>query len=237
LRYRFGIETVPHLLCIGFTREETEDALIELNYLGIRNVLALQGDRRGAAKPISPYRTENAHAADLVQQIAAMNRGEYLHDLVDVARSDFCIGVAGYPEGHFESPNERWDVEHLRQKVDAGAEYVVTQMFFHNHRYFDFVQRCREQKIDVPIIPGLKILTTKKQLVGLPRAFHVEIPDPLAAEVEAAEPGRVADIGVEWAASQAEELLERGAPGVHFYVLQSSRVVTRVVARLRGRVG
>jgi methylenetetrahydrofolate reductase (NADPH) len=233
IRFRFGVETVPHLLCAGFTREETEDALIELNYLGIRNVMALQGDPRVARRPF-PDRTENVHALDLVSQIAAMNRGQYLHDLADAAPTDFCIGVAGYPERHAEAPNTPWDIGFLKRKIDAGAHYIVTQMFFRNAHYFDFVGRCREKGIGVPILPGLKILSSKAQLTSLPRTFHVEIPEELTAAVEKAAAERVVDIGVDWAVAQAGELLARGAPGIHFYILQSSREITPALVHLRG---
>jgi methylenetetrahydrofolate reductase (NADPH) len=235
IRFRFGVETVPHLLCAGFTREETEDALIELNYLGIHNVMALQGDPRAAGRPLPPDRTENRHAVDLVEQVTAMNRGVYLHDLVDAAPTDFCIGVAGYPERHAEAPNLDWDIGFLRKKVEAGAHYAVTQMFFRNEHYFDFVQRCREAGIRVPILPGLKVLSSKAQLTRLPTSFRVEIPEPLASAVAQAPEEGVAAVGVDWAVRQAEELLASGAPGVHFYILQSSREITAALDRLRRR--
>jgi methylenetetrahydrofolate reductase (NADPH) len=232
IRFRFGVETVPHLLCTGFTREETEDALIELNYLGIQNVMALQGDPRGARRP-SPDRTENVHALDLVGQIAAMNRGVYLHDLAEAAPTDFCIGVAGYPERHLDAPNAPWDIGFLKRKVDAGAHYVVTQMFFRNDHYFTFVGRCRESGIGVPILPGLKIVSSRAQLTNLPRTFHIEIPEELTARVLAADEASVPAVGVEWAVNQANDLLARGAPGVHFYILQSSREIRPALERLR----
>lgn len=233
IKSRFGIDTVPHLLCQGFTREETEDALIELNYLGIENVMALRGDDNGYEKPVSPSRSCNNYAVDLVKQISDMNRGRYLEELIDAAPADFCIGVAGYPERHFEAPNLTWDVLNLKRKVDAGAHYVTTQMFFDNACYFDFVERCRDVGITVPIIPGLKILTSKNHLQSLPRHFHIEIPESLAAEVEAARPDQVVDIGVEWAVRQSEELMQAGVPGVHFYIMSSADVVRRVVEPLR----
>jgi len=233
IKGRFGIETVPHLLCNGFTREETEDALIELNYLGIHNVMALRGDDGGFQKPVPAGRSCNTYAIDLVQQIDQMNRGSYLEDLMDAAPTDFCVGVGGYPEKHFEAPNLTWDVLNLKRKVDAGAHFVTTQMFFDNAHYFRFVERCRDVGIDVPIIPGIKILTRKRHLQSLPSRFFVEIPEALAAEVEAAKPEHVADIGVEWARIQTEELFEAGVPCVHFYIMQRSEVVTRVVEPLR----
>lgn len=230
---RFGVDTVPHLLCHGFSREETEDALIELNYLGIDNVLAIRGDDKGYTKPIGPNKSRNEYALDLVEQIAAMNRGEYLEDLLDATPTDFCIGVAGYPEKHFEAPNLTWDILHTKKKVEAGAGYVTTQMFFDNEAYFDFVERCREAGIDVPIIPGLKILTSKRHLQTLPSYFHVEIPEELARRVGEADSDEVEDVGVEWAIRQCEELFEFGVPSIHFYVMQNARVASRVVESLR----
>lgn len=233
IQHRYGIDTVPHLLCHGFTREETEDALIELNYLGIENVLALRGDDKGYAKPLKPGRTVNTSACDLVRQIQDMNRGVFLEQLIDGEAANFCVGVAGYPEKHFEAPNLTWDVLNLKEKVDAGAEYVVTQMFFENRHYFAFVERCREVGITVPIIPGLKILTSKRHLHALPSRFHIEIPEALAAEVEAAPEAEVPAIGARWAIQQAEELMRRDVPAVHFYVMQTAEHVIRVVEALR----
>jgi methylenetetrahydrofolate reductase (NADPH) len=233
IKGRFGIETVPHLLCIGFTREETEDALIELNYLGIRNVMALRGDDHGYHKRIGENRTQNLFACDLVRQIDSMNRGLYLEQMLDAHPTDFCVGVAGYPEKHFEAPNLAFDIQHLKRKIESGAHYVTTQMFFDNRHYFSYVKACREAGITVPIIPGLKVLTSKKQLHALPRNFHVEIPVELAAEVEAAPDQHVREIGIEWAIRQSTELMEAGVPCVHFYIMQSADVVRRVVEPLR----
>jgi len=233
IKSRWGVESVPHLLCNGFTRQETEDALIELNYLGIQNVMALTGDDRGFKKSVPPGRTCNEHAIDLVEQIMAMNQGVYLEELIDATPTDFCIGVAGYPEKHFEAPNLTWDILNLKRKVDAGADYVTTQLFFDNRHYFSFVERCREVGITVPIIPGLKILTLKSHLQMLPSRFHVELPEALAAEVEAAKPEHTVDIGVDWAIAQCEELFEAGVPCIHFYIMQRAQVVRRVVEPLR----
>ncbi len=233
IKSRFGIETVPHLLCKGFTREESEDALIELNYLGLQNVMALRGDDSGYRKPLVDDRTRNEYAIDLVRQISAMNEGKYLEELMDAAPASFCVGVAGYPEKHFEAPNLTWDVLNLKRKVDAGAHYITTQMFFENERFLEFLGHCREVGITVPIIPGLKIITSRHQLQSLPSRFHVHIPEALAAEVEAARPECVADVGIEWAANQCEELLGAGIPNLHFYILQTIEHVSRVVRRLR----
>jgi methylenetetrahydrofolate reductase (NADPH) len=230
---RFGIDTVPHLLCRGFTREETEDALIELNYLGIDNVLAIRGDDKGYDKNIPNDRSQNEYAEDLVRQIRAMNHGEYLEDLMEAAPTDFCIGVGGYPEKHFEAPNLTWDIMRLKKKVEAGAHYVVTQMFFDNEKYFNFVEQCRDVGIDVPIIPGLKIITSKHHIQSLPRYFHTDIPEELVAEIDAADPDHVEDIGIEWARKQTEELMSAGAPCTHFYIMSSADTVKKIVEPMR----
>lgn len=233
IKGKFGVETVPHLLCNGFTREETEDALIELHYLGIQNVMALRGDECDFKKPVPPEKSCNAYALELVEQIVRMNNGRYIEELVDAAASDFCIGVAGYPEKHFEAPNFTWDVLNLKRKVDAGAHYITSQMFFDNKQYFGFVEKCREMDITVPIIPGVKVLTSKRHLQSLPGIFHVSIPEALAAEAEEAKPDHVTDVGVEWAIRQCEELMSAGVPCVHFYIMSTAQVVRRVVEPLR----
>ncbi|HVG10023.1 MAG TPA: methylenetetrahydrofolate reductase [Thermoanaerobaculia bacterium] len=234
IQNKYHIDAVPHILCQGFTREETEDFLIELRYLGIDNVLAVRGDDSGFQKPLQYGRSANIYACELVGQIACMNRGKYLEEnLLDAQPTDFCIGVGGYPEKHFEAPNLRLDVRRVKEKVEAGAHYVVTQMFFHNEHYFHFLDVCREEGITVPIIPGLKILTSLKQLSSLPKTFFVEIPDELAGEVMAAKPEHVVDIGVEWAFKQSQELLDRGAPSLHYYVMQSASAIKKLMAKLK----
>jgi methylenetetrahydrofolate reductase (NADPH) len=234
LQNKYQIDAVPHILCRGFTREETEDFLIELKYLGIDNVLAVRGDDSGFQKPLQYGRSANEYACDLVGQITAMNHGRYLEqDLLDAEPSNFCIGVGGYPEKHFESANLKLDVRHTKEKVEAGAHYIVTQMFFNNEHYFRYVDACREQGITVPIIPGLKILNTAKQLATIPRTFFVEIPDALSDEVLSAKPEHVADIGVEWALQQSRELLARGAPALHYYVMQNATAVKKLMANLK----
>lgn len=230
---RFRIETVPHLLCHGFTREETEDALIDLHYLGIQNVLALTGDDHGQRPPDRRDRSRNARAAEMVSQIAAMNAGRYLEDLANAVPTDFCVGVAGYPEKHYEAPNRERDLAYLKQKIDAGARYVVTQMFFDNRHYFRFVEECRRAGITVPIVPGLKVLSAKKQLRTISRSFFVDIPEALAAEIATAKPEHVASVGVEWTIRQSEELLRAGVPYLHFYIMANAELITRVVKPLR----
>ena len=238
IQNKYRIDAVPHVLCTGFTREETEDFLIELRYLGIDNVLAVRGDESGYQKPLAHGRSVNRYAEDLVRQIAAMNRGRYLaEDLLDAHPSSFCVGVAGYPEKHFEAPNPTADLRHLKAKVAAGAEYVVTQMFFDNRRYFAFVEACRAAGIEVPIIPGLKVLTSRKHLTSIPRNFYVDIPADLADEIAAADDAHVAEVGALWTVRQAEELLAAGVPAVHFYVMQSSHAIKKVMARLPGGRG
>jgi methylenetetrahydrofolate reductase (NADPH) len=234
IQNKYHIDAVPHILCRGFTREETEDFLIELRYLGIDNVLAVRGDDSGFQKPLQYGRSVNAFACDLVRQVACMNRGKYLEEsLLDAQPTDFCIGVGGYPEKHFEAPNLRLDARRVKEKVEAGAHYVVTQMFFNNDHYFHFLDVCREEGITVPIIPGLKILTAQKQLSSIPKTFFVEIPDALANEVMAAKPEHVVDIGVEWALKQSQELLDRGAPSLHFYVMQSASAIKKLMEKLK----
>ncbi len=232
IQKKFEIDAVPHLLVNGFTTQETEDFLIELHYLGIDNVLAIRGDGNGNEKPLEHGRTRHQHATDLIAQIQDMNKGVYLEDLLDAYPTDFCIGAAGYPEKHFEAPNLVSDIAWVKRKVEAGAEYIVTQMFFDNRHYFSFVEECRKQGIEVPIIPGLKILTTRSQLTSLPRTFHCEIPPDLAEAVERAGQGGVTKAGVDWTLRQAHELIAAGVPAVHLYVMQRSRAIQMLMDRL-----
>ncbi len=234
IQHKYKIDAVPHVLCQGFTREETEDFLIDLHYLGIQNVLALRGDKTKYEKLLPEGRSKHEYAADLVKQIAAMNNGKYLEDQFEAASPDFCIGAAGYPETHFEAPHATADLRHLHEKVNAGAEYIVTQMFFNNRTYFDFVKRCQYHHIDAPIIPGLKILTSKEQLLSLPQRFYITMPPSLIQQVEAAKDKKeVSEIGIQWAVKQAEELLNHNVPAVHFYVMGNPAPVVEVIQRLR----
>jgi methylenetetrahydrofolate reductase (NADPH) len=232
IRHRYGIDPVPHLICEGFSKEESEDALIELNYLGIHNILAIRGDNTGSQVSLNQNGTTNNFAIDLVQQIQDMNQGKYLEDIINAEPTDFCVGVAGYPEKHFEAPNIDWDIKMLKQKVDAGGDYIVTQMFFDNQAYFDFVDRCRSHGIDVPIVPGLKILTTTNHLKSLPKYFHLNIPDELTNEVMS-NPERVKQIGVEWARQQSLELMEHDVPGIHYYVMGNPEPALNVINYLK----
>lgn len=231
IQKKYNIDAVPHILCNGFTREETEDLLIDLQYLEIENVFAVRGDN--TVKKISDGRTVNPYAFNLVKQISDMNKGKYLEDnIIDARATDFCIGVAGYPEKHFEAPNLDTDILYLKQKVDAGASYIVTQMFYDNQRFFDFEKRCRNAGIEVPIIPGLKVLTSKNNLATLPRNFHIDLPPALTKAIMQLGDDDVHEIGIEWAFNQVKDLMDKGIPAIHFYVMQNSKVITSLLDRL-----
>lgn len=232
IQNKYNIDAVPHVLCEGFTRQETEDFLIELHYLGIDNVLAIRGDDSGYSKPLEHGRSRNDHATDLIRQIADMNKGLFLEELLDASPTDFCVGAAAYPEKHFEAPNLATDVSWVKKKVEEGASYVVTQMFFDNAHYYRLLEECRRQEISVPIIPGLKVLTGKRQLTSIPRYFYCEIPEALADEAMAADDDQVRQVGAEWALEQARDLLGNGVPSLHFYVMGNARAVNAVVPRL-----
>jgi methylenetetrahydrofolate reductase (NADPH) len=228
IQNRFKIDTVAHLLCNGFTREETEDAIIELNYLGIQNVLAIHGDAVNYRKKIADDRSVNQYTSQLVKQISDLRKGQFLDEIDDADPIDFCIGVGGYPEKHFESPNLNMDLRYLKAKIDAGADYIVTQMFFDNQHFFDFEKRCREAGITVPIIPGLKILSNSKQLTSIPKYFHIDIPDTFTKEIlENRQYSKT--IGLEWATKQVADLLAHGVKNVHFYIMNSTKSVSQLV--------
>lgn len=233
IKYKYGIEPVPHLLCHGFTREETEDALIELHYLGVDNVLALQGEEK-YARPPRPDRTVNLYAADLVEQIMHMNRGMYLDELTDAEPTNFCVGVAAYPEKHYQAPNLHLDLLNLKRKQEAGASYAITQMFFDNQLYYEFLERAQSLGIHIPIIPGLKILTKKEHLYTLPRSFHISIPEPLAEAVLRAKDDReVMQIGIEWAYHQVRDLIQHGVKNLHFYTMLYTKPLIELMKKLR----
>ena len=235
IKHRFGVDPVPHVLCNGFTQEETEDSLIELHYLGIENVLAIRGD--GDAREPADGRTVNTSAVELVEQIAAMNTGTYLDDsLLEATPTHFCIGVAAYPEKHTEAPNLEWDIDVLLQKQGAGAEYAVTQLFYDNEPYFRFVEVCRERGVTIPIIPGLKIISRREHLSLVPRNFGVDVPEALVSEMQAAPDDEVLSVGVRWAEEQTLELFEAGVPSVHYYVMQNTRPFVAMMERLRPRL-
>jgi len=227
----YQIDAVPHIICGGFTKRETEDALIDLNFLGIDNVLVLRGDAAKNEASFEPEKDGNNYAIDLLKQVGGLNHGIYVdEDIRDGGKTKFCIGVAGYPEKHFEAPNLEIDLKYLKAKVDAGAEYIMTQMFFDNQKFFDFVSSCNEAGIHVPIIPGLKPITTKKQLTVLPRIFHVDIPTDLSnAVMKAKTDEEVEQIGTEWLIQQSKELKKFGVPVLHYYTLGKPKVVRNVV--------
>ncbi|WP_413944588.1 methylenetetrahydrofolate reductase [NAD(P)H] [Bdellovibrio sp. HCB-162] len=228
IQNRFKIDTVAHILCLGFTREETEDALIELSFLGIENVLALRGDTPNFQKQVRPERTINNYASDLVGQIKGLSEGKFLDELDRADSLNFCIGVAGYPEKHFEASCLKSDIQSLKRKVDAGADYIVTQMFFDNNKYFKFVEQCREAGINVPIIPGIKVLRSANQLKNIPRNFYIDLPEELVDDVEN-NPEHAAEIGKRWCRKQVEELVNHGVPSVHFYVLNDVHSIVDIV--------
>ena len=228
---KYNVDTVPHIICGGFNQEETENALIDLDFLGVDNVLVLRGDPIKSETYFTPNEGGYSYASELLQQVNQMNKGVYLDDeLNNSASTDFCIGVAGYPEKHFEASNMRSDIHFLKKKVEAGADYIVTQMFFDNQQYFDFVNLCRENDINIPIIPGLKPMSTNKQLTLLPQRFHLNIPNPLVDEVLKCKTNeQVRQVGVEWAIQQTKELIEFGAPCIHFYTMGKSDNVQQIV--------
>lgn len=229
---RYHVDAVPHLICGGFTTEETEDALIDLSFLGVDNVLALRGDARKFEGKFIPEKGGHAFAEDLVKQVKEMNEGHYLDpNVVNGSSTDFCIGVAGYPEKHFESPNYENDLFYLKQKVDAGADYIVTQMFFDNAKYFKFVEDCRAIGINVPIIPGLKPVTKKYQLNSLPRMFSIDLPQDLAKAISKAKSAEARrQIGIEWCIMQSKELKESGVPSLHYYTMGDANTIKTVVS-------
>lgn len=224
LQYNCRVNVVPHIICGGFTREETENALIDLHFLGIHNVLVVRGDPERSQKEFIPEPDGHPHAVDLVKQIVALNQGRYLdEELQNSTATNFCVGVAGYPEKHAEAPNFQSDMRHLKEKIEAGANYIVTQLFFDNRKYFDFVDRCRAEGITVPIVPGVKPIALKSHLQGLAKTFHIEIPDELVQEVERCKTNKeVRQAGVEWAIAQTKELIAAGVPAVHFYTMGKS---------------
>jgi len=232
IQNRFKIDTVAHLLTQGFTKEETEDAVIELNYLGVENILALRGDGPNYNKKVSKNRSVNRYASDLVLQINEMKKGNFLEDISGAQPLDFGVGVAGYPEKHFESPSLKQDIHYLKEKVNCGADYVTTQMFYDTNHYTNFVGHCREAGINVPIIPGLKIIKFKHQLQSVPKNFYIDFPDYLVDEIHE-NPDHIQEIGIRHAVKQCEELLNFGVPCLHFYIMNDTDSIIQVVKKLR----
>ena len=231
---KYKVEAIPHLICGGFSKEETENALIDLDFLGVKNVLALRGDAAANEKFFTPHPNGHRYAEDLVKQIASLNSGKYMEDdIIEGAKTDFCIGIAGYPEKHFESPNMDTELYYMKRKIELGANYIVTQLFFKNQHYYDYINRCRENAIDVPIIAGLKPLTNKKQLTTIPRVFNVEVPVELYNEMMKAKTDAACEqVGTEWLLHQCKDLLKNKVQVLHFYTLGKPQVIHNVLKQL-----
>lgn len=231
---KYTVDTVPHLICGGFSVNETEDALINLRYLGIDNVLVLRGDAAKNETAFEPEPDGHKYASDLLQQVMNLNAGIYLEDdLKGTQKTEFCIGVAGYPEKHFEAPNMETDLRYLKAKIDNGADYIITQMFFDNAKYYAFVKACRDMGITVPIIPGLKPVYSKKQLTILPKTFHIDLPADLSNEMlKCKTDEEVEQVGTEWLLHQSKDLKKSGVPVLHYYTLGKPHVIANVVKEL-----
>ncbi|MFZ2906571.1 MAG: methylenetetrahydrofolate reductase [NAD(P)H] [Cyclobacteriaceae bacterium] len=234
IQNHYKVDTVPHIICGGFTKDETENALIDLHFLGIENLLVLQGDGIKNEGRFVPDPEGHRYASELLGQVVDLNQGKYLDDeLLNTTPTNFCVGVAGYPEKHFAAPNLKTDLKYLKHKVDLGAQYIVTQMFFDNKRYFEFVDRCREAGITVPIIPGIKPITTKSQSSILPTVFYIDIPEELEDEIEKCKDNAaVKELGIEWAVKQSKELMKFGVPTLHFYSMGKSDPIYKIAKEL-----
>lgn len=234
IQNKYDVDAIPHILCGGFSKEDTENFLIDLDFLGIDNVMALRGDAVKTETYFTPEKDGHAYANDLVKQIDALNRGEYLDsEILNQAQTDFCVGVAGYPEKHVEAPNIDSDLHFLKKKIKNGAAYVVTQMFFDNRKYFNFVQKCRQQGITVPIIPGLKPISTRKQLNVIPHRFNAELPEELIKEVLKCKNNEaVKEVGIAWCIAQSKELIKEGAPFLHYYSMGKSDNIKSIASEL-----
>ncbi|MCR9171413.1 MAG: methylenetetrahydrofolate reductase [NAD(P)H] [bacterium] len=230
---KYQVDAVPHLICGGFSREETENALIDLQFLGIDNVLALRGDSIKTESSFRPHNDGHAYAVELIEQIDEMNNGNYLMDDVNLEPTNFCIGAAGYPEKHFEAMNLSTDLHYLKKKVEAGAEYIVTQMFFDNEKYFAFVDACRKEGINVPIIPGLKPIKTMRHISFLPKFFHIDYPEALSAELLKCKTNKDAEqVGIEWGIQQSKELKAANVPCIHYYTMSNSDSVKAIAKEI-----
>ena len=234
IKHKYNVDTVPHVLCGGFTKEETEYLLVDCHYLGIDNVMALRGDAMKDEQSFVPTNGGNKYASDLVSQIYQLNQGKYLHEVMDIDnKADFCIGVAGYPEKHLESPSLQTDLKRLKEKVDAGADYVVTQMFFDNAKYFEFVAKAREMGITVPIIPGIKPIAVERHLQVLPQIFRIDLPEDLIAAVEKCKNNaEIRQVGIEWAIQQSIELKAAGVPVLHYYSMGKSENIRQIASHI-----
>jgi methylenetetrahydrofolate reductase (NADPH) len=230
---KYQVDAVPHLICGGFSKEETENALIDLQFLGIDNVLALRGDPIKTESSFTPHPNGHRYAVDLIQQITALNEGTYSLDEIQLAPTNFCIGTAGYPEKHFEAMNMETDLKYLKGKIDAGAEYIVTQMFFDNKKYFDFVDKCRAAGINVPIIPGLKPIKSLRHISFLPKFFNIDLPNDLSSELLKCKTNDdVRQLGIEWGIAQTKELKEAGVPCIHYYTMSNSDEVKEIASNV-----
>ena len=230
---KYHVDAVPHLICGGFSKEETENALIDLQFLGIDNVLALRGDSIKTESSFRPHPEGHAYAVDLIKQVVEMNHGKYITEDFQLEPTSYCIGTAGYPEKHFEAMNLSTDLLYLKQKVEAGAEYIVTQMFFDNQKYFDFVDACREIGITVPIIPGIKPIKTLNHTTFLPKLFHIDYPEALAKELlKCKSNDDVKQLGIEWGIQQSKELKARNVPGIHYYTMSNSDEVKAIASEV-----
>ena len=230
---KYQVDAVPHLICGGFNKEETENALIDLQFLGIDNVLALRGDSIKTESSCRPHEDGHSYAVDLIRQVKGMNDGNYIMDDVQLEPTDFCIGAAGYPEKHFEAMNLATDLQYLKQKVDAGAEYLVTQMFFDNDKFFAFVKACRDIGINVPIIPGLKPIRSMNHISFLPKFFHIDYPEALSKELlKCKNNAEVEQVGIEWSVQQSKELKEANVPGIHYYTMSNSNAVYAIAKEI-----
>jgi len=234
IQNKYQVDAIPHILCGGFTKEDTENFLIDMDFLGIDNVVALRGDAVKSEIYFKPEREGNAYASELVTQISNLNNGIYLDaDLQNTNKTSFCIGVAGYPEKHMEAPSIDSDIHFLKKKIKNGADYIITQMFFDNQKFFDFVAKCRAAGITVPIIPGLKPISTKKQLNLIPHRFKVDLPDDLIMEVVKAKDNEaVTQIGIEWCVNQSKELLKAGIPVLHYYSMGKSENIRQIASQV-----
>jgi len=234
IKHKYNVDTVPHVLCGGFTKEETEYLLVDCHYLGIENVMALRGDAMSHQKYFEAAKGGHAYATQLVDQIQNLNKGIYLHDVVETNhKADFCIGVAGYPEKHLEAPSLKTDLRRLKEKVDAGADYVVTQMFFDNKKYFEFVEAAKNAGITVPIIPGIKPIAVNRHLQLLPQVFKIDLPEDLIQAVDSCKDNKqVRQVGVEWCIQQSKELLDAGVPVLHYYSMGKSDNIKAIAAEL-----
>lgn len=230
IMHKYNVKVIPHIICSGFTRSETEYALIDLNFLGIHDLLVLRGDNSHKDRFFTPSENGNEYAVELAEQVNALNRGEFVDGTkIEPLDTPFSYGVAGYPEKHEEAPNMDSDMENLKKKVDAGANYIVTQMFFDNQKYYDFVKRCREVGITIPIIPGLKPITSKAQVTVLPKIFKTDIPEECAKEMRKCNTDEeVRQVGVEWTIHQSKDLIKNGAPILHFYTMMATKSVREV---------